>query len=145
MYALGMFLFLSAMVYVGTITDNAGRLIDVASIAIVLGLTLSVLIASGLLRDLVKGFKLMSRRTNPFSTVELKCIIEAMRLGMCAFMVSGVIGTMIGIIMTFASVDSADLLPALGVSMITLLYGFVFSMLLLPIYYRAKAVFSSME
>jgi hypothetical protein len=74
MYLIGIIVFLVLTTLLMTISAPPMVFLDFPSLLVILGVTVPILLASGLLPDLGKGFRLMTAKENPFSLFELKRI-----------------------------------------------------------------------
>ncbi len=146
MYLIGVILFLAVVAGLGLLSATLGSFIDFPSLFVILGLSLSILLASGLLPDFLKGFKLMGAKENPFTALELKRIRRACRLAIQSFLLGGFVGTMIGSVGVLASLnDPAKIGPNLAVAMLTVLYALIFVFLVLPVQAKVKTVLDTLE
>jgi flagellar motor component MotA len=120
--------------------------VDLASLLVILALSAAVLVASGLMGDFFKGFKLMGQKANPYSAIELKRIQAAVKLAVCALLLSGGVGTIVGVVAILSGMgDSTALGPNFAVALLTTLYALVFVLVLLPVQARVKAVLGTMD
>lgn len=146
MYLIGILIF---VILLGALAMFSGGIIaymDFPSLLVVLGLCLPILMASGLMTDFINGFKLMGSRVNPFSIIELRRIEQANRLVMTTLMLSGIMGTLIGIVGMMTHITQADaILPGLAVAVLTTLYALVFVFMVLPVQAKVRAVLSTLE
>lgn len=146
MYLIGVVVFLVLMVGIAMISGAPLAFVDLPSLLVVLALTLSIMIASGLLADFFKGFKLMGQKVNPFSAIELKRIRQANRLAICALLISGAVGFVVGVIAMLSSLsDAAALGPNIAMAMLTMLYALLFVLVVLPVNAKVRAILSTME
>lgn len=146
MYLVGCFIFVALLILILGFTSSLVLFVDIPSLILIMGFTIPILMASGVLGDFVKSFKVMTNRENTASVFELKRMLLANALAMAMFLVSGILGTLIGgvSIMNYAEA-SVNLLPSVAISLITTLYGFVLMILLIPIRVKIKAILLSLE
>jgi len=134
MYWIGL---LVVIVLAGWIFAGNGGLmvvLDIPSILLLLGLVLSLLAASGLMKDFLRVFRVVKGKTSVFTRTELEKSLLAVRLTMKLLLGSGVFGTMTGAIFIFAQVSEISSMPkALSVSGIILLYAILLWLILLPL------------
>jgi len=134
MYWIGL---LVVIVLAGWIFAGNGGLmvvLDIPSILLLLGLVLSLLAASGLMKDFLRVFRVVKGKTSVFTRTELEKSLLAVRLTMKLLLGSGVFGTMTGAIFIFAQVSEIFSMPkALSVSGIILLYAILLWLILLPL------------
>ena len=120
--------------------------IDLASIVVVLGFSFPLLMASGLLSDFLRAFKIMGSRVNVWSMIELNKTELALRLAMKLLLISGLSGTIIGIISIASHLsDMSALLPSIGVALLTLHYSILLVFILLPMQAKVKAMILTMD
>jgi len=134
MYWIGL---LVVIVLAGWIFAGNGGLmvvLDIPSILLLLGLVLSLLAASGLMKDFLRVFRVVKGKTSVFTRTELEKSLLAVRLTMKLLLGTGVFGTMTGAIFIFAQVSEISSMPkALSVSGIILLYAILLWLILLPL------------
>lgn len=149
MYYIGVAIFIGLMSVLFMFSSTFGAFLDIPSLIVIVGLSLPIVMASGLFNDFLNGFKMMAEKVNSFSLVESKRILSAVKLMIKAILLSGIIGTLSGFIsimsMYTADVSTEMLVKSCGVACITLIYALVFTFILLPIEAKAKAVIASLE
>jgi len=150
MYYIGLLVFVILISVIFSFSATINNVIDFPSIIVVLGLSLPIVMASGLFSDFINGFKMMSQKVNTFSKIEAKRILASVQLMMKALVLSGFVGTLSGVVaisaqMKTSPLDVESLFISLGIAMIALLYALVFMFFLLPIEAKAKAVIASLE
>lgn len=137
MYLISTILFLVFLVLSVSLWSMASIYIDPPSLILILTFTIPILFASGLHRDFFKSLNLMVLKENTFSEVELKRMLQSVKLVIKTLFASGVLGTFIG---TIAILSSTPFIFAhFAITMITLLYAIIFIIMLLPIEARIKA------
>lgn len=120
--------------------------VDMPSIIVILVLSFSMLLASGLLPDLVRGFKIMGRRENTYSSLELRKTDIAVGLSIKLLLLSGFVGFMIGLIGILAAVGDPALLGRnLAVAMVTLFYALLLIVILLPVRAKVRAIIETLD
>lgn len=146
MYLVGCLIFIALLILILGFTSSLLLFVDIPSLILILGFTIPILMASGVLGDFVKSFKVMTSRENKASVYELKRMLLANALAMAMFLISGILGTLIGgvSIMHYAEAG-VNLLPSVAISLVTTLYGFVLMILLIPIRVKIKAILLSLE
>lgn len=148
MYLIGILIFLAFLILLTGFVGSPGQMVfvDPASFVVILAVTVPILLASGLLPDLGKGFRLMGSRTNPFSLIELKRIRQALRLTFRTLLMSGCLGTLVGLVALLSALDKPERFgPAIAVAILTFLYALVFSFLLLPISARVNTMIDTLQ
>ena len=134
MYLIGILIFVGLLVGIAFLSSAPLVFVDMASLLVILALSAAVLVASGLMGDFFKGFKLMGQKANPYSAIELKRIQAAVKLAICALLLSGGVGTVIGVVAMLSELDgSAALGPNFAVALLTILYALIFVLVLLPV------------
>lgn len=146
MFIIGFLLFLALLTGFAFLSGAPLAFVDFPSLLVILLLTLTALLISGLLGDFFKGFKLMGKKENMYSTIELKRICEALKLSIRTALLSGIFGTLIANIAMLSVIGDVSSFPQnFGVAMLTLLYAIVFTFILLPVQSKAKAVLATLE
>lgn len=146
MYYIGLLIFMILLVVLFSFSSTLNNFIDIPSIIVVLGFSFPIVMASGLLSDFIKGFKLMREKVNPFSLLEVKRILLSVQLMIKMMLLSGVVGTMSALIVIFFKFTTIEtLINHMSVAIITLFYALILIILLLPIEAKAKAVIASLE
>jgi flagellar motor component MotA len=146
MYLIGIVIFVALLVGLAFWTAAPLVFVDFPSLMVILALSAAVLAASGLMGDFFKGFKLMGQKTNPYSAIELKRILAAVRLAIWAFLLSGMVGTVSGTIAILSNLSDVALIGSgAAMALLTMLYSMIFVFIMLPIQARAKAMLATME
>ena len=146
MYYIGLLIFVILLVVLFSFSATLNNFIDIPSIIVVLGFSVPIVMAAGLLSDFVKGFKLMAEKVNPFSVLEVKRILLSVQLMIKMMLLSGFVGTMSALIVIFSKFTTIEtLFNHMSVAIITLFYALILIILLLPIEAKAKAVIASLE
>lgn len=137
MYVVSMILFLVILILSVSIWSMATLYVDLPSLVLIVTFTVPILFASGLHMDFLKSFKLMRSKENLFSVIELKRMLQAVKLVIKTTLTSGILGSLIGSIAILSK--GTFVLGHFSVAMISLLYGIIFVLVLLPIEARIKA------
>ncbi len=146
MFIIGIVIFLALLAGVAFLTGAPLAFLDFPSLIVILTLSLAVLLISGLAGDFLKGLKLMGKKENMYSTIELKRICEALKLSIRTVLLSGVFGTLAGIVGSLWNLSDPSFIPQnFGVAVLTLLYAIVLTFVLLPVQSKAKAVLATLE
>lgn len=144
MYVLGILLFVLLLAFISVITGAPMAFIDIPSLIVILGICIPILLASGLTKDFIRGFKVMQRLPNQLTEIELKRTLIAINLVMKSAIIGGFLGSLFGAVAIGAQIDSISKLgPSIGVALLTTVYALVFYVILLPVQYRVKAVLST--
>lgn len=145
MYILGILLFVLSLAFISLASGGSPlAFIDIPSLIVILGVCIPILLASGLAKDFIRGFKVMQRLPNQLTEIELKRTLIAISLVMKSTIIGGLLGTLVGSVAIGANIDSITKLgPSIGVALLTILYAVVFYVMLLPVQYRVKAVLST--
>ncbi len=146
MYLIGIVIFIATLVGLAFWSGAPLAYVDFPSLLVILVLSAAVLAASGLMGDFFKSFKLMAQKTNPCSAIELKRMLSAIRLSIWSFLLSGMVGMVIGTVAILSNFgDPAKFGPSAAMALLTLLYSMIFVFIMLPVQARAKAMLATME
>ena len=114
--------------------------IDFPSILYVLMMTVVVLIISGTWKDFLKAFPLAMKKLASTEVRQVKKSMFAVKTAMVAVNAVGVMAFIIGIVIILGKLtDFARIGENLVVAMLSVMYGLVVTLLLIPIYTRLKA------
>lgn len=114
--------------------------IDFPGILYVLIMTVVVLIISGTWRDFLKAFPLAMKKLASTEVRQVKKSMFAVKTAMVAVNAVGVMAFIIGMVIIFGKLtDFARIGENLVVAMLSVMYGLVVTLLLIPIYTRLKA------
>lgn len=139
MYLVGLLIFICFLIGSTFLSGSPAYYMDIPSLLIILAFSIPMLMASGLLPDFLRGFTIMGKKENTFSTIELKKTREAISLMIKLLLLSGILGSMIGILAILMNPEYR-LLPNIAVSLITFVYSIFFVFMLLPIHSRVNAI-----
>lgn len=140
---LGFILFILTLIL---IFSPMAIVIDFQSLIVILGITIPVLLLSGLFKDFVKSFRLLTLSENPFSKIELKKMQASIKLTIKLLGFSGILAAFVGVIASLNGfTDMAILFSNLAISLIAPLYSVLFIIILLPIEAKIKAILSTLE
>lgn len=146
MYFVGIILFIAFLVLSTLMSGSLASFIDLPSILIILSFSIPMLMASGLHSDFIRAFKIMGKRVNIWSMIELKRTEIALRLAIKLIIASGTLGSIIGIISIFLSVSNIiHLGQNLAVSLLTVLYSILIVFILLPVQAKVKSMIVTMD
>lgn len=146
MYFIGIIVFLVFLILINVLNSTVMALVDLPSLIVILALSIPTLLASGLLPDFFKGFKLMGQKVNYYSKLDLERILEANNLAVKSFLLSGSIGMILGFVGVLRNLTNPSLLgPNFAVAMLTVLYSLIFISLILPIKSRVRTIMKTME
>lgn len=146
MYYFGMAVFVLLLALLSVMTGAPLSFVDVPSLVVILGITLPILLASGLQKDFLRGLRLMQLKENPFTAIELRQSVVALKLVNKGLLLGGVLGTLFGLVVVLSqSVPSDKLGPSLAVALLTLVYSIVLSGLLIPVQARVEAVLETLN
>jgi flagellar motor component MotA len=146
MYVIGLIIYLAFLVGTTLLVGAPGAFIDLPSLMIILVFSISMLMASGLLPDLMRGFKLMGKKVNTYSSLELKKTEIAAGLMIKLLLLSGLLGSLIGSIAMLAGLSDISLLGKnLAVALLTLLYALLLVFILLPVRAKVRAVIQTLD
>lgn len=140
---LGFILFILTLIL---IFSPMAIVIDFPSLIVILGITVPVLLLSGLFKDFVKSFRLLTLSENPFSKIELKKMQASIKLTIKLLGFSGILAAFVGVIASLNGfTDMAFLFSNLAISLIAPLYSVLFIIILLPIEAKIRAILSTLE
>jgi len=146
MYFLGILLY---FIFLAAFSFSSGTIetfIDFPSILIILALTMPMLMSSGLLSDFFRGFAIMGKKINYYSSIDLKRILEADRLVIRALLLTGAIGTIIGTVSLLAKLDDPSSFgPPLSFALITILYSLILTSIILPVKAKVSTILATLE
>lgn len=145
MYLVGILIFLGLLLGTTLISATLITYIDFPSIVVIIGFTVPILMASGLLGDFLKGFKVMGQKENSFTALELKRMLIANKLGITLILLSGIMGTIIGSIGMLTHLTDMMIGPSLAVAVLTSFYALILTFVLIPIQAKIKAILITLE
>lgn len=146
MYIISIFLFLLFAIGISLFSAEPKIFIDLPSLLIIIGLTLPLIVASGLFNDFVRGFVIMTQQANKFTPIELKRSLEAVKLAIIGILLSGILGTLVGFVaICHNAINQDSLLTSLGIASLSSLYSLVLVMMLLPMLSRIKSLIYTLE
>lgn len=146
MYFVGLVIFIAFLVCSTFFSGALAPFIDLPSIILVLAFSIPMLMASGLLKDFMRGFRIMGQKVNTWSLFELKKTEIALKLMIKLLILSGLLGSMIGIVGIASNfTDIVKIGPNLAVASLTFLYSVLIVFILLPVKARVKAVIITMD
>ncbi|WP_055666035.1 MotA/TolQ/ExbB proton channel family protein [Desnuesiella massiliensis] len=147
MYFLGVMFFILILFASTSYYSSATLFIDVSNFIFILAFSISMLLASGLFSDFVRGFKIMMQKENKYSLLELRKTEKAIKLMLELIILSGLLGAIIGMVLILAwiGVDNIKLARGAAVALLSLFYSIFFSIILLPIKAKVKAIILTIE
>ena len=146
MYFIGLVVFIAFLVCSTFFSGALASFIDLPSIIVILAFSVPMLMASGLVADFIRGFKIMAQKVNTWSLFELKKTEIALKLMIRLLILSGLLGSMIGIVGIASSfTDISKLGPNLAIALLTLLYSILICFILLPVQAKVKAIILTMD
>jgi flagellar motor component MotA len=146
MYIIGLIIYLALLIGLAFFSGAPVSFIDFPGLILILAFTVSMLLASGLLPDFVRGLKAMGKKVNEYSLLELEKTDIALKLAIKLLLFSGTLGTMIGIIAMLAQMTDMSLfLKNLAVALLTMLYSVLLVFILLPVKAKIKAIIKTVE
>lgn len=123
--------------------------LDVPILTIVLIITLSILALSGLLSDFCKAFCYVTKKECVTSIQDLKKALRATKTAVLAVNIAGILCTIVSVIIVL-DVTTPDTFSEhfpmwFAVALLSVCYGLIFSLLLLPVIVRLKNLFEEHE
>jgi len=146
MYFVGLIVFIAVLAGTTIVSGSPAAFVDLPSIIIILAFCIPMLMASGLTSDLLRGFKLMGQKVNIWSLLELKKTDTALKLTVRLLLLSGILGSLTGVIGLVSNLSSIDRLgPNLAVALLTLFYSILLILMLIPVQARVKAMIITVD
>jgi flagellar motor component MotA len=146
MYFIGILVYLALLIGTTLLVGSPGAFVDLPSIIIILVFSVSMLMASGLLGDLIRGFKIMGKKENTYTALELRKTDIAVGLAIKLLLLSGVLGSLIGVVAMLSSLSDMSVFGKnLAVALLTLLYALLLVFILLPIRAKVKAIIQTLD
>lgn len=133
MYGVSIILFVLLVLGVSFFSGGVTFFLDFPSILLVLLLTGSMLMASGLWKDLIRAFRVIAKRQTQISIPDLHCSLEAVELTMKMLVFSGVFGSLIGSIALLSQANPQNLRQNFSIVLLTTLYALFLMMILMPV------------
>jgi flagellar motor component MotA len=145
-YLLGISIFLIILVLQAVLNGSFSTLLEIKSLIIILSFTSSMLVASGLLKDLSRGFKIIVQGECTYSLIELKKTTEAIKLTIKLLLCSGFLGSIIGTVNLLSKLnDVSSIGPQLAFALFSIFYSILFTIVLLPIQAKVKSIIHTIE
>jgi len=148
MYLFALLILIIVIIYSAVIGQpfvSALNLFDIPSLMIITFITMPMLLASGLLGDLKRAFKVIMVKKVTYTKVELQRSLEAVKLTIKLIMFSGIFGFLIGLIqiLKFVYSNLQALGPNLSVNLVIIFYALFGCFILLPIQSKLKVLILS--
>ncbi len=151
MYFIAILVLMVFIFFTTSLSSTAATLIDIPSLIIVLGFSLPMLIASGLIQDFLRGFKIAAQKENSYSVIELKKTLHALKLMIKLLPLSGALGFVIGaisILWNLPEMIQSDLFylgANFAVAAISIFYSLLFIFILLPIKTKIEVILTTLD
>ncbi|MBM7685988.1 MotA/TolQ/ExbB proton channel family protein [Defluviitalea raffinosedens] len=146
MYFIGVVIFIAFLVCTTLLSGSLALFIDFPSILIILAFSIPMLMASGLFADFIRAFKIMGKKINVWSRIELNRTEISLRLAIKLVLLSGSLGTIIGMIALLSNIsDKAQIGRNLAVSILSIFYSILIIFLLLPLQAKVKSMIQTMD
>ena len=146
MYFAGFVIFIALLIISTSLSGSMAFFVDLPSMLIILAFSLPMLMASGLFPDFIRAFKIMGRKVNVWSMIELNRTEIALRLAIKLLLSSGLLGCIIGIVSMLSTTGGMrNLGPNIAVSLLTVLYSILIVFILLPLQAKVKSMILTME
>lgn len=121
-----------------------GNFIDMPTVIYMTGISVMIIVVAGMLKDFVKAFPLSLKKDIAEDKQQIQRAMLAVKTAIFGVNMSGIVMFMIGLVTLFkvwsdmeASLDV--FLINIAVAMISIVYAFVLTLILIPIYMRLKA------
>lgn len=144
MYLIGLVVFLVILMGISSFSGAPMAFVDFPSIIVILGISLPILLASGLTKDLLRGFKVMHQRENQFTAIELRRTLSALKMTRHTLILAGGLGTLIGTVGMLSQLSNPSQIgPNMAVALLTVVYAIILTGAIVPIQYRIEAILST--
>lgn len=131
----GLILLGATLFFITLFGDGFSIYLDPPSLVFVLGIMISLLLATDYFGHFIRSFKVLSGYE--FTKQERQFSISALALAIKSLIFSGVIGFVFGIVTMLSTLDDPmHIGPALATAMLTLFYAVILSLFLLIIKYQ---------
>lgn len=139
MYIIGILIFFGLLIPTILLGGDLATFIDLPSIMIILFFTIPIIIGAGLFQDLKRSFKIVMVKKNTFSQEELEKSLLSVDLALKMIVISGAMGTILGIISILRNVDdNSQIGPSFSVALLTFFYALFCTVIFLPIKAKIK-------
>lgn len=146
MYFVGLVVFIAFLVFSTLLSGVLASFIDLPSIILILSFSIPMLMASGLFTDFIRGFRIMGQKVNTWSLLELKKTEVALRLMVKLLPLSGLLGSMIGVVAIASGFSEISKIgPNLAIALLTLLYSVLLVFIVLPIQAKVRAIILTID
>lgn len=113
---------------------NLGIFMDITTCIIIVLFIIGALVISGLFKDFLNAFKMISKNSNEYSENEISRSKDAIFLSIFVSILAGIVGSILRIIILFQRLsDPSSLGPSMTMGLLFLLYSAIFVLILLPI------------
>jgi len=144
MYIVALVIFLLILFYSLSLSGSLISIIDIPSIILIGFITVSMLLASGLIKDLKRAFVIMAKRDINFTKLELQRSLEAVQLTIRLLLFSSIFELVISAIAILKLVDNQIRMgPNFSVALITVFYALFGCLIFLPIQSKLKVLILS--
>lgn len=144
MYIISVVAFLIVLVWMLFLCGSPIYFLDMPSLIIIISITVFMLMASGLFKDLKRAFVIIAKRNNIFSKLELQRSLEAVQLTMRLLWYSSIFEVIVGVISVLTLLDDPKLIaPNSAVILIAVFYALFGCMIFLPIQSKLKVLILS--
>ena len=118
--------------------------LDIPSALLVFILIFLFLATSGVLKDFFRGFRMIFKGADAYTTEQIRRAYLAHRFAAKSALIAGPIGTTVGVINILARIDDLSLWgPNLAVAILTVLYSFLLTAVFLFVQLRLKLMLES--
>lgn len=146
MYIFAIVIFIAILVGTIILGTPITVFLNLPSILIIVLITATMLMASGLFNDFKRAFKVIMSRDNLFSKVEIEKSYLAIELTIKLIINSGLLGSLIGLIQLLGTLNNPSTIgPNVAVMLLTLFYGLFGTFIFMPIKARLKSMLISFE
>jgi len=139
MYFISIIIFLAVLVSTFLLSGSITIFIDLPSILIIIAITLPMLLSSGLFTDFKNSFRIVMSKDKTFSNEELERAILAIDLTNKLILISGFLGSIIGLISMLRQLsDPSKIGPSVAVMLLTTFYALFLTIILMPVKAKLK-------
>ncbi|MCH4889112.1 hypothetical protein EZV73_16065 [Acidaminobacter sp. JC074] len=119
---------------------------DSLSLIVVFGVSIALLLVTGLWRDFKRSVRIMFIKKNPYNLHELYRAKLSVTAFQALLLTSGLYGTVLGLIALLQGNQRPNIfLPSVSVSLITLFYSLTAIIILMPIRFKIKSLIIDLE
>ena len=125
--------------------EAVNNFIDAPLLMYTAGIIVCVLLASGMLKDFIKAFTLIRKKTVDTEIGQIRKSMMAVKMAIVTANIAGILATLSGVIPSLAYMVQLEntgvrhLMLWISVAMLSICYGLIFTLIMIPVYMRLKA------